>query len=43
MMALLCYPEPEKSDLKNFLGDEQRDLTADIVNKEILSNKFSRK
>ena len=36
-MALLCYPEPEKSELKNFLSLEQRDLTADFANKEILS------
>lgn len=36
MMALLCYPEPEKSELKTFLSFEQRDLTADIINKKIL-------
>jgi len=36
MMALLCYPEPEKSELRNFLDINQRDLVADIANKEIL-------
>jgi len=36
MMALLCYPDPENSDLKNFLDVNQRDLVADIANKEIL-------
>jgi len=37
-MALLCYPEPEKSDVGHFLDVNQRDLVADIANKEILSN-----
>lgn len=36
MMALLCYPDPESSELKNFLDISQRDLTADVANREIL-------
>mgnify|MGYP003580645976 CR=1 FL=1 len=40
MMALLCYPDPENSELRNFLDINQRDLVADIANKEILSNHF---
>jgi len=36
-MALLCYPEPEKSELAYLLSQEHRDMTADIVNREILS------
>jgi len=43
MMALLCYPDPENSDLKNFLDVNQRDLVADIANKEILSILFFEK
>ena len=35
-MGLLCYPEPENSNLKGFLKASHRDLTADIVNREIL-------
>lgn len=36
VMALLCYPEPEKSEVGHFLDVNQRDLVADIANKEIL-------
>lgn len=36
IMALLCYPEPEKSELAYLLSQEHRDMTADIVNREIL-------
>jgi len=33
----MCYIEPETSNLKNYLTFGQRDLTADIINKSILS------
>jgi len=36
-MALLCYPDPENSDLKHLVDESHRELTADIVNQEVLS------
>ena len=39
-MALICYPDPENSNLKSLLSFNQRDLTADIINNEILSIKI---
>ena len=39
-MALLCYPDPEESDLKHLLREDHRDMTADIVNKEMLGIKI---
>jgi len=36
LIALICYPDPENSELKGLLMFSQRDLTADIINKEML-------
>ena len=36
ILALFCYPDPETSELKHLLSFGQRDLTADLVNREIL-------
>jgi hypothetical protein len=39
-MGLLCYPEPENCEMKYFLDQEMREMTADIVNREILGNLY---
>lgn len=37
IVGLLCYKEPFRSPLSYLLGIEQRELTADIINEEIIS------